>query len=112
MESGGVLVQQGRGAENPPSMQESCNNQGNWARLDSNQRRHKPTDLQSVALKHEPLDFRGDSNSEKSRLARCWARQLQEDKRLQNLLANWENLPEPIKAAIMAMVASVQGQLR
>jgi hypothetical protein len=43
-------------------------------------------------------------------LARCWARQLQKDKRLQNLLANWENLPEPIKAAIMAMVASVQSQ--
>ena len=102
----------GRGEENPPSMQENCNNQGNWARLDSNQRRHKPTDLQSVVQKHEPLDFSGDSNSEKRHLARCWARQLQKDKRLQNLLANWENLPEPIKAAIMAMVASVQGQLR
>jgi hypothetical protein len=45
-------------------------------------------------------------------LARCWAHLLQKDKRLQNLLANWENLPEPIKVGIMAMVASVQGQLR
>jgi hypothetical protein len=31
---------------------------------------------------------------------------------LEVLIKNWENLPEPIKAAIMAMVASVQSQSR
>ena len=30
---------------------------------------------------------------------------------LEVLIKNWENLPEPIKVAIMAMVASVQRQL-
>ncbi|MCL5945307.1 MAG: hypothetical protein M1472_00445 [Planctomycetes bacterium] len=56
------------------------------------------------------LNIQGKCDDKKNGLARCWARQLQKDKRLQNLLANWENLPEPIKAAIMAMVASVQSQ--
>ena len=58
----------------------------------------------------KPLINQPETHDTESVLARCWARRLHEDKRLQNLLANWENLPEPIKAAIMAMVASVQSQ--
>ncbi len=46
--SSSVNAESGTSASNPLNMRESCDNQGNWARQDSNLRRHKPTDLQSV----------------------------------------------------------------
>ena len=59
-----------------------------------------------------PAENQRKTHDAQDRMALREAPLEREDIRLQNLLANWENLPEPIKAAIMAMVASLQGQLR
>ena len=48
VEPAGVLAMQSQDEEKPQLVRESGDNQGNWARQDSNLRRHKPTDLQSV----------------------------------------------------------------
>ncbi len=59
-----------------------------------------------------PAENQRKTHDAQDRMALREAPLEQNASRLEVLIKNWENLPEAIKVAIMAMVASVQGQLR
>ena len=66
----------------------------------------QPSASEADAQNHKPLDFSGDSNRRKIRMARNGALSAQNDPRLADLIDRWPELPESIKAAIMAVAGT------